>query len=295
VFTNLTGDHHDYHGGPAEYLSAKKRLFNRLTDRAVALVNADDPAGERMVSDCRARILRYGLTAGADLTGRVEESSGSGTLLRIRHDGYETPVCSPLVGEHNAYNILAAFGAGLAEGLSPEDIATGIASVTAVPGRLERVGGAGDTVEVFVDYAHTDDALGRVLQAARQICRGRLSVVFGCGGDRDRSKRPRMGRAAAELADRIVVTSDNPRTEDPGRIIDDILAGFDPQQRGAVHVDPDRESAIEYAIKQAGAGDLVLIAGKGHEDYQIIGTSRQWFDDRAIAARIIGEIHGADH
>jgi UDP-N-acetylmuramoyl-L-alanyl-D-glutamate--2,6-diaminopimelate ligase len=293
VFTNLTGDHYDYHGGPAEYLSAKKRLFDCLDERAVALVNTDDPAGERMVADCRARVVRYGLSTGADLSGRVEESNRLGTRLRIRHHGGETEVRSPLVGEHNAYNILAAFGAGLADGLSAGVVAEGIAALKAVPGRLERVSPADCPVDVLVDYAHTDDALDRALQAARRICRARLTVVFGCGGDRDRTKRPRMARTA-ERADRIVVTSDNPRTEEPDRIIDDILVGFGPERRKRVHVDPDRESAIRHALEQAGPGDLVLIAGKGHEDYQIIGASRRWFDDRVIAARLVREIWGAD-
>jgi len=293
VFTNLTGDHHDYHGGAEQYLVAKKRLFDGLDESAIALVNADDAVAERVIADCRARIVRYGLGPGTELRGAIEEMSSAGTRLSVHHDGGAIEVRTPLVGGHNAYNVLAAFGLGLAEGLAAETVAEGLASLKTVPGRLERVGGADYPLDVFVDYAHTDDALRNVLRAARQICRGRLTVVFGCGGDRDRSKRPRMARVAAESADRIIVTSDNPRTEDPQRIIDDITAGFDSGQRNRVTVEPDRESAMARAIREAQEGDLVLIAGKGHEDYQIVGSARHWFDDRVVAARHLAQKYGA--
>ena len=292
VFTNLTGDHHDYHGGAEQYLAAKKRLFDGLDESAIALVNADDAVAKRVIADCRARIVRYGLGPDTELRGAIEEMNSTGIRLRVHHDGGLIEVHTPLVGCHNAYNVLAAFGLGLAEGLSPETAAEGVASLKTVPGRLERVGGAACPLDVFVDYAHTDDALRNVLKAARQICRGRLAVVFGCGGDRDRSKRPRMARVAAELADSIVVTSDNPRSEDPQVIIEEILAGLEPRQRNRVMVEPDRESAIAHAIRETKEGDLVLIAGKGHEDYQIVGSARHWFDDRVVAARHLEQRYG---
>ncbi|UCG31836.1 MAG: UDP-N-acetylmuramoyl-L-alanyl-D-glutamate--2,6-diaminopimelate ligase [Phycisphaerales bacterium] len=300
VFTNLTGDHHDYHGGPEPYLLAKKRLFDTLPPGATAMVNTDDPACPRMVADCDARLVHYGL-ADSDrrredapethLLAELVEMSSAGTRLRARHAGMVTEVWTPLVGRHNAYNALAAFGVGLAEGLTPQQAAAGIATLKAVPGRLEKIGGDKCPIDVFVDYAHTDDALRNVLRATRQICRGQLTVVFGCGGDRDRTKRPRMAQAAEQLADNIFVTSDNPRTEDPHKIIADIMEGFG-RRRRQVHAEPDRGQAIRRAIREAEPGDLVLIAGKGHEDYQIIGGSRRWFDDREVACRQIEERFG---
>jgi UDP-N-acetylmuramoyl-L-alanyl-D-glutamate--2,6-diaminopimelate ligase len=297
VFTNLTGDHHDYHGGPEPYLLAKKRLFDALPAGATAVVNADDVACPLLVANCDARLVRYGLAdsgrrrEGAPethLLGEAVEMSSTGTRLRVRHAGTITEIETPLVGRHNAYNVLAAFGVGLAEGLTPQQAAEGVATLKAVPGRLEKVGGHECPIDVFVDYAHTDDALRNVLRAARQICRGKLLVVFGCGGDRDRTKRPRMARAAAQLADKVFVTSDNPRTEDPHRIIADIMEGFAGGARPA-HVEADRERAICTAIRQADPGDLVLIAGKGHEDYQIVGRTKRPFDDRQVARLHIRE------
>jgi UDP-N-acetylmuramoyl-L-alanyl-D-glutamate--2,6-diaminopimelate ligase len=209
----------------------------------------------------------------------------------MRHAGMVTEVWTSLVGRHNAYNVLAAFGIGLHEGLTPQQAAAGIATLKAVPGRLEKVGGDRCPIDVLVDYAHTDDALRNVLRATRQICRGHLTVVFGCGGDRDRTKRPRMAQAAAQLADKIFVTSDNPRTEDPQRIIADIMEGFG-RGRRQVHAEPDREQAIRRAIQEAEPGDLVLIAGKGHEQYQLVGRAKRPFDDRSIARRHIHERFG---
>jgi UDP-N-acetylmuramoyl-L-alanyl-D-glutamate--2,6-diaminopimelate ligase len=196
-------------------------------------------------------------------------------------------IVSPLVGRHNVQNSLAAAGAAIAVGVPLAAVAAGLTSCGCVPGRLQRVAstnGRNRGFSVLVDYAHTDDALANVLSALRPLTRGRLIVMFGCGGDRDPTKRPRMARVAAQWADRIVVTSDNPRTEDPQRIIDQILTGFEPGQMDRVKVEPNRRKAIAMAVAEAGEGDVVLLAGKGHENYQIIGTERLPFDDAQVAA-----------
>jgi UDP-N-acetylmuramoyl-L-alanyl-D-glutamate--2,6-diaminopimelate ligase len=303
VFSNLTGDHLDYHQTMEAYLRAKKRLFDSLEPQASAVINAEDPAGEAMLADCRARVLRYGIASGGNGTGRldgldvlatVREMSATGTRFelaaRYPGGGGAVSTCmvdSRLVGRHNVQNCLAAAGAAVALGIDLEMIAAGLAAVRNVPGRLQAVdtGEAGFTV--LVDYAHTDDALANVLSALRPLTEGRLIVLFGCGGDRDRTKRPRMARVAARWADRVLVTSDNPRTEDPGAIIDEIMTGFAADDLSKVTVEPDRRAAIAQAIGLAGAGDVVLLAGKGHETYQIIGRQRIDFDDAAVASDII--------
>ena len=292
TFTNLSGDHYDYHGGQAAYLRAKKRLFDGLEADATAIVNVDDPVHRSIVADCRARFVRYGLSECADLRAGVRGMDATGTALTIHHQNESFEVSVPIVGRHNVYNVLAAIAAGIADGIDTQTVLDGVRSVKSIAGRLERVGGPDCPIDVFVDYAHTDDALRNVLSAARQVCRGRLIVVFGCGGDRDRSKRPRMARAAAELADEVVITSDNPRSEDPMSIIVDVRNGLKGGERDAAAVEPDRERAIEIGIHRAHPGDLVLIAGKGHEDYQIIGDRRRWFDDRVAAARVLEQTFG---
>jgi UDP-N-acetylmuramoyl-L-alanyl-D-glutamate--2,6-diaminopimelate ligase len=234
-----------------------------------------------MVADCRARVVRYGLRTGrADLTAQITSMSADGSEYVITgSDGVCVPVSSGLVGGHNVANALAAATAAHALGFDGETIRAGIEGVSIVRGRLERVSVPGQDFAVLVDYAHTDDALRRVLAALRPLTRGRLICVFGCGGDRDRSKRPRMAAAVDEHADVAVVTSDNPRTEDPNAIIEEILSGFALAARCRVKVRPDRRRAIRWALTNAQQGDTVLVAGKGHEDYQIIGTTRRHFDD----------------
>lgn len=326
VFSNLTGDHLDYHKTMDEYLRAKKRLFDHLGPNAVGAVNAEDPASERIVADCEARILRYGIVvessnghpilaasptsprgvAGAedlDVSGRVLEGNAHGTRFEVtvRHPGgsrsgraESREVNAALVGRHNVQNCLAAISAAVGLGLPLEQIVAGLEAVRIVPGRLQRVEGNGSGVAVLVDYAHTDDALANVLRALRPIASQRLIVLFGCGGDRDRSKRPRMAKVVAQYADRILVTSDNPRSEEPCSIIDDILPGFSPQDMERVHVEPDRRKAIATAIGMAAPGDVVLLAGKGHETYQEIRGQRHDFDDAAIAAEILrGKTRGS--
>jgi len=326
VFSNLSGDHLDYHRSMAAYLRAKKRLFDRLEPVSVAVINADDPAGEPMVADCRARIVRYGIVGDAGISSRdssdapragakcsadeldvsalVHESTATGTQfdLTIRHGSVgpasglieSCPVNSSLVGRYNVQNCLAASAAAAALGVDLEVIVAGLTSVRCVPGRLHRVEAGRTDVTVLVDYAHTDDALANVLSALRPLAGRRLIVLFGCGGDRDRKKRPRMARVVAGYADRIVVTSDNPRTEDPKRIIDEILPGFAPADLERVTVEPDRRKAITQAIQMAAPGDMVLLAGKGHETYQEIGRERIDFDDAAVAAEVLKTLMHCD-
>jgi UDP-N-acetylmuramoyl-L-alanyl-D-glutamate--2,6-diaminopimelate ligase len=290
AFTNLTQDHLDFHGTFDEYRRAKRRLFEltarSLKPRRVAVVNADDPAGAAMVEGLPLEVLRFGLGAGADVRA-VEHASGiEGIRMTVATPAGQMTVRSPLIGEHNVMNLLTAIGVGRALGLPPDAIGAALAGVGAVAGRFEQVK-AGQDFLVVVDYAHTPDALERVLTTARKLTGGRLGVVFGCGGDRDRGKRPIMGGIAARLADRVWVTSDNPRSERPQAIIDEIVAGV----AGTTgHVtEPDRRAAIRAAIEWARRGDTVVIAGKGHESYQIVGSEVLSFDDRAIAKEMLQE------
>jgi UDP-N-acetylmuramoyl-L-alanyl-D-glutamate--2,6-diaminopimelate ligase len=297
VFTNLTQDHLDFHGTFDEYRRAKRRLFELLRHspkpRRTAVVNADDPAGRAMVEGLSLDVLRFGLGDGADVRALEHASSLDGIRMTVRTPAGTLTLRSPLIGEHNVMNLLGAIGVGLALGLTPEAIATTLADVGAVPGRFEQVK-AGQPFLVVVDYAHTPDALERVLTTARKLTSGRLGVVFGCGGDRDRGKRPIMGGIAARLCDQVWVTSDNPRSERPGAIIDEIVAGI--RETGAAAeryvTEPDRGSAIRAALTWARRGDAVVIAGKGHETYQIVGSDVLSFDDREVARQVLGPLHG---
>ena len=292
VFTNLTGDHLDYHLTLGNYADAKAILFERLRDTAAAIVNADDPAHKRTLRDCRAPALCCAAAPRpADYTIAPLGSSLDGTRARVTTPARTLDLDSPLVGAHNLMNLLQAVAVLDRLGIPLDDIRDSLSTIPAPPGRLEPV--RPDHLDVpftvLVDYAHTDDALDSVLRAVRPFVHGALRLVFGCGGDRDRSKRPRMAAAACRHADSITITSDNPRTEDPLAIIDDALAGVARADRPRVHVEPDRASAIRHAIDAAGPGDLVLIAGKGHEDYQLLpdqrgGIVRRDFDDRLVAA-----------
>ncbi len=293
-FTNLTGDHLDYHRTMEAYAEAKARLFAGLQADAVAVVNADDPAAQRMVRDCRARVVRYGLDSAAEVHARITRETLRGTLYRMHIDGHDLVLENAIVGRHNVYNALCAAALAHGCGVGLEAIEKGLAAVRNIPGRLQRVPCGG--FDVFVDYAHTDDALRNVLRVLRPLTRRRLIAVFGCGGDRDRSKRPRMARAAAEFADAIIVTSDNPRTEHPEAIIQEILSGFDESARRRVTVEADRRVAIQVALTCAQPGDCVLIAGKGHENYQIIGREKISFDDVDVAiqaAAALAPVQGA--
>jgi UDP-N-acetylmuramoyl-L-alanyl-D-glutamate--2,6-diaminopimelate ligase len=294
VFTNLTQDHLDFHGTLEAYGRAKRRLFELLASsskpRRVAVVNADDPASASMVRGLPLEILTYGVHGEAAVRAVDADSSIDGVRMVVQTPAGRVPLVSPLVGGHNVSNLLAAVACGLALELSLETIASALATVAAVPGRFEQIR-AGQPFLVVVDYAHTPDALERVLVTARALTRGRLGVVFGCGGDRDRGKRPVMGGIAARLADRVWITSDNPRSERPEAIIDEVLAGAravagDPGRCATL---PDRQAAIRSAIRWARRDDTVVIAGKGHETYQIVGTDVLPFDDREVARQVLRE------
>jgi UDP-N-acetylmuramoyl-L-alanyl-D-glutamate--2,6-diaminopimelate ligase len=285
VFTNLTRDHLDFHSGMDDYFAAKRRLFEMLPADAPALINADDPRAAALV-DTAGSPVTYGISRPADVTTGPLSFSIDGLAFDARTPQGTVHVRSKLVGRPNAYNILAAVGTTAALGLPLDAIETGVAQLTGVPGRFELASTATDDIVVVIDYAHTDDALRNLLETARPLAPRRLLTVFGAGGDRDRTKRPLMGMVAARLSDVVVLTSDNPRTEDPMRIIEELKLGADPETRqsGAQIVTIiERREAIQYAIDRAGAGDLVLIAGKGHEKYQEIGGRTQPFDDVQVA------------
>jgi UDP-N-acetylmuramoyl-L-alanyl-D-glutamate--2,6-diaminopimelate ligase len=285
VFTNLTRDHLDFHGDMETYFSAKRRLFEQLPDTAPALVNADDPKAAALL-DVAKRPVTYGITKPADVSPGPLSMSLSGLRFDIRLPQGVIHVRSRLVGKPNVYNILAAVGVTAALGVPLDAIEEGLERLPGVPGRFEIVSGVGDAVTVIVDYAHTDDALRNLLETARSIAPRRLLTVFGAGGDRDRSKRPLMGMVAARLSDVVIITSDNPRSEDPARIIEEVKRGADPEtkQGGAeVLTMVDRAAAIGHAVANAHAGDVVLIAGKGHEKYQEMGGVATLFDDVTVA------------
>jgi UDP-N-acetylmuramoyl-L-alanyl-D-glutamate--2,6-diaminopimelate ligase len=289
VLTNLQRDHLDYHGTPEAYRDAKAKLFEDLPAKGVAAINADDPAAAYFASKSKARVVTYGMEKPADVAGTLDEMTFQGLKMRITLAGEELRLSSRLLGRHNAHNILAAVSTAWAMGYDFEHLKAGIESLAAVPGRLEAVD-AGQPFLVLVDYAHTEESLRNVLGSLRRLRGGgggRILVVFGCGGDRDRGKRPLMGRAVEDLSDFFIVTSDNPRTEDPLAIIREIEGGIENHSRYLV--EPDRRAAIKIALGMARRDDLVLIAGKGHENYQIIGRESKTFDDREVAKEILKE------
>jgi len=291
AFTNLSGDHLNYHRTEAAYLAAKARLFTGLPIHGVAVLNRQSPQAVQIAEQIRQRVFWYAVDELADVWAAVDRMDASGTRYVLHFGNEQVPVRTRMIGRHNVSNQLAAAGLCLATGIDLRTVGRGLEALAAVPGRLEPVDG-GQDFQVLVDYAHTDDALGNVLSTLRSLCRGRLIVVFGCGGDRDRTKRPRMARVAEQWADWVVVTSDNPRTEDPLGIIEEIRAGFSGDVGDRVVVEPDRRRAIATALRRADGRDVVLIAGKGHEDYQIIGTERVDFDDRQVAREVLSEMVG---
>ncbi len=283
VFTNFSQDHLDFHGTMDDYFRAKRKLFENLGGSALAVANTDDPRGREILDSTRARAWSFGLEGAADVSAAVEGTGMSGSSFLLRTPAGDTRVELRLPGAHNVYNALAAAASAAALGIGLEAVKKGLESVASVDGRMERVD-LGQDFTVLVDYAHTPEELERLMLAVKALGPRRIIAVFGCGGDRDRGKRPLMGRAVAGQADLSIVTSDNPRTEDPQAIIRDILPGV----AGAEHlVIPDRRQAIRRAVELAGPGDAVVIAGKGHEDYQIIGTAKTHFDDREEAREAI--------
>lgn len=287
IFSNLTHDHLDYHKTFAEYLRCKKLFFDNLPADACAITNVDDRNGMVMVQNTKAKVVTYSLRSIADHTCRIIEQSFEGMLLRI--DSRES--WSPLVGQHNAYNLLAIYATAVELGADEEETLVALSTLRPAPGRLENMRGPRD-ISVIIDYAHTPDALENVLKTLRAVVPDReLICLFGCGGDRDRSKRPEMAQVAQKLADRIIVTSDNSRTEKTADIMADIKAGLDLSGRARSLFIEDREEAIRTAIMIAGQGATVLLAGKGHETYQIIGTEKRHFDEKEIVARIFNEMN----
>ncbi|RIL08305.1 MAG: UDP-N-acetylmuramoyl-L-alanyl-D-glutamate--2,6-diaminopimelate ligase [Proteobacteria bacterium] len=301
IFTNLSRDHLDYHGDMQTYLGAKLRLFDLIfrnqKEAGGAIINIDAPYAQEFLLHCRklgVKVISLGKDPNSELKISSFLQSGGNSCLEVEYRNEKYAVHTSFLGEHNAYNLISALAVGISLGYSPNQVSESLACVKPVPGRLEQVGD--ETLSILVDYAHTPDALENVLSSLRSAGSGRLWVVFGCGGDRDRGKRPQMAEIALRLADRVVVTSDNPRTEDPRAIIADILdceAGPAIQKGGIIEL--DRRKAIFMAVSQAAPGDTVLIAGKGHEDYQIIGEKKIHFSDqeearKALKARLEGQL-----
>ncbi len=288
VFTNLTRDHLDYHKSMEEYGAAKARLFASLHPSSVALFNVDSEAWTMMSQNCKARKMTYAIDHPADLRAEDIHLSDKGTQFTLVYQSVKTPITTPLIGKFNVYNVLAAMGAALAGGLQLDAIKERLTSFPQVPGRLQRIENP-KGLSIFVDYAHTGDALENVLRTLRELIQGRLVVLFGCGGDRDHGRRQEMGKVARQLADYSIITSDNPRSEDPQSIISDILSVYtDPKQ---TLVEPDRKTAIEKGIALIQPGDILLIAGKGHERYQIIGAIQHPFDDCEVARKAAKNSH----
>ncbi len=278
IFSNLTHDHLDYHKTFAEYLRCKKRFFDELPQGAIALINADDRNGSVMVQNTKAQVVTCSVKGLADHTARILEQSFEGMLLKL--DGVET--WCKLIGEHNAYNLLAIYSAAVCLGMDATETLVALSRLEAAPGRLENLRGP-KGLSVVIDYAHTPDALENVLKTLRTIAPERqLICLFGCGGDRDRTKRPEMAQVAEQWADRLVITSDNPRTEDPEAIIAEIKAGLSLAAAGKTLVITDRREAIRTAILTAPEGATLLVAGKGHETYQVIGHEKRPFDEKEI-------------
>lgn len=311
IFTNLSQDHLDYHGNMESYFSAKKRFFTDVLPRSQKgrptrmIANGDDPWGKRLLGEVTLPAWSFGVDAPGDIRAERFSLTPQETEALVCRTGSTFRISSSLIGRHNLYNILAAAAGALALGIPEKDVVTGIASLKNIPGRLERVNLPGEP-DVFVDYAHTEDALEKVLQNLSSFQSNRIITVFGCGGDRDRGKRPLMGRAAATLSDLAILTSDNPRSEDPLDILREIEEGVAKEGIGKYPAEevqgkhpgkgytviPDRRTAIEKAIAIAEKGDIILIAGKGHEDYQLIGKERLFFDDRLVAREALGRLRG---
>jgi UDP-N-acetylmuramoyl-L-alanyl-D-glutamate--2,6-diaminopimelate ligase len=297
-FTNLSQDHLDFHESLEAYFQAKLRLFTGLSPDAHAVINSDDARSAEIIKATRAKVITFGLSERSDVrpAGAVQHGINGLSFDAVTPSG-TVRVESPLVGRHNIYNILTAIGLGVALGIHGEQIARGLKNMKAVPGRMEKVD-EGQPFGVVVDYAHSEDAIARLLEAVREVTTGRVIMVFGCGGDRDRTKRPKMGAAAVKGSDIVIITSDNPRTEEPLGIIREIEQGLSESGIKTTAQDaekpvapgkkpycviPDRQEAIAAAVGIARSGDVVVLAGKGHEDYQIIGETKRHFDDREVA------------
>jgi UDP-N-acetylmuramoyl-L-alanyl-D-glutamate--2,6-diaminopimelate ligase len=286
LFTNLTQDHLDYHGTLEHYLNAKLKLFAMMRPDGLAVVNADDAVSGQVLQAARGRTLTFGIHSEADLQAVDIRSDLKGSEFAIRLAGRDRVVRTSLLGNHNIYNLLGALGLAMAAGMTLDEAVPAIANFKGVPGRLERIPNE-QGFELFIDYAHTPDGIENVLSAVRPYVNKKLLVLFGCGGDRDRTKRPKMAQAVERYADGVVVTSDNPRSENPREIIREIMSGFSAKY-GKAQVQSDRARAIRQILLEARAGDVVLLLGKGHEEYQIIGKDKLPFSDRDEALKALG-------
>jgi UDP-N-acetylmuramoyl-L-alanyl-D-glutamate--2,6-diaminopimelate ligase len=287
VFTNLTRDHLDFHGDMDAYFAAKRLLFDTLLrEDGHAIVNRDDDRAEDLIRASRGKVWTYSLSQPADLAVEELTLSLEATHVRVKTPVGPLEIRTPLIGRFNVQNLLAALGAGLALGIPEDALVRGLGSLRGVPGRLERVV-AGQDFTVIVDYAHTDDALKNLLETVRELRPRRLITVFGCGGDRDRTKRPLMGAVASRLSDVVILTSDNPRSEPPEAILEEIRRGIPPSRSADVHAIVDRREAIAKALEMGREGAVVVIAGKGHEPYQQIRDRAVPFDDRQVARDIL--------
>ena len=288
IFTNLTQDHLDYHHTMEHYAESKARLFSSLLPESkkpfvkTAVVNIDSPWADRMLKECKVQKITYGITSAADLTAKNIRLNPQGMQFVVCYRKEEIPFRCPLIGRYNIYNCLAAIAVLLSRSFPLEKILKVLESFSKVAGRLERVSNRRG-LNIFVDYAHTDDALKNVLATLHEIKKGKIITVFGCGGNREAGKRPKMAAAAEAFSDEVIVTSDNPRNEDPLEIIQQILPGFSNPNPRTITVIPDRAEAIYEAVRRAGKEDIVLIAGKGHETYQIFAQKTIHFDDRIVA------------
>jgi UDP-N-acetylmuramyl-tripeptide synthetase len=285
IFTNLSGEHLDYHATIENYFRAKVRLFDHLKENGTAILNADDKRVLSLRSSVKSNVITYGVKKEADVKAEDITTSLEGSSLKARTPKGDMAISTRLVGIHNISNILASIAASIALGIDAKSIIDGVAAASSVPGRMERVD-AGQPFKVFVDYAHTEDALLNILSLLRKTDANRIITVFGCGGNRDKLKRPLMGRAACRLSDHVVITSDNPRFEEPQAIIKDIEKGVNKEFTN-YDIVIDRRKAIERALKLASHGDIVVIAGKGHENYQIVKDKVLNFDDRKIAREVM--------
>ncbi len=286
VFTNLSAEHLDYHESMEDYFEAKKKLFFLNAKKRTAVVNVDDPWGKKLIAELPLTTVSFGLEPAAIVRGQNYRPTETGTKAEVEFPGGQIKICSALMGKHNFSNILAAFATSLALNIPVPTIKEGITALKKIPGRLEKIENAFG-FRVFVDYAHTDNALRNLLETVRELEPGRILLVFGAGGDRDRSKRPRMGEVAAKLADWTYLTSDNPRSEDPLAIIADIEKGFLLEGSKCYSIIPDRGEAIKEALAQARKGDYVLVAGKGHENYQVFRDRTISFDDAEVIRSIL--------
>ncbi len=283
VFTNLTSDHLDYHHDREQYFLAKAKLFLRLRQEATAVVNVDDPLSDRLIKMTAGKVVRYGIDHAAEVTARDITMDLSGTQFRFISPWGKVKIRTAFIGVYNVGNILAAAAACLVNGIPLKAVVDGVANLKNVPGRLDRVE-CGQKFFVFIDYAHTEDSLDNVLRAVREVAKARIILVFGCGGDRDKMKRPKMGRVASRLADFTVVTSDNSRSEETKDIIAQIVEGFESEN---YVIEEDRRLAIGRAHREAREGEDVLIAGKGHEAYQLFSDRTIDFDEKKIVKELL--------